>query len=217
VVTLTQAAAQQSLAADGAIARFSSNLVPFSLNGDRAPQLKAIVGLLSHYLYFMTRNAKRFVILALLIAIALSVVSGCTSERNQMSKDVATPVPSATNDSRGQAKPLEFVGLVSPVQVVANPTMFDGKRLQVLGFMHLEFEGNGIYISREDHEYGMDKNGLWLEIPKSDPLHCKEVNDSYVIIDGVFNATHRGHEGFFSGAIENITLCKRWAKVKTQR
>ena len=99
----------------------------------------------------MARNVKGFVILALLIAIALSVASGCTSEPNQMSKDVGTPVPSLTTDSHGQDKPLEFVGLVSMVQVIANPTMFDGKRLQVLGFMHLEFEGNGIYISREDH------------------------------------------------------------------
>ncbi len=39
-------AAEQSLAADGAIACFSSNLFPFSVNADRAPQLKAVVRLL---------------------------------------------------------------------------------------------------------------------------------------------------------------------------
>jgi hypothetical protein len=33
-------AAEQALAADGAIARFSSNSVPCCLNADRAPQLK---------------------------------------------------------------------------------------------------------------------------------------------------------------------------------
>jgi hypothetical protein len=32
-----------SLAADGALAYFSSNLCWFSLNADRAPQLKAVV------------------------------------------------------------------------------------------------------------------------------------------------------------------------------
>jgi hypothetical protein len=36
-------ATQQSLAADGAIAFFSSNLFPLSLDADRAPQLKAVV------------------------------------------------------------------------------------------------------------------------------------------------------------------------------
>ena len=35
-------AAEQSLAADGAIAFFSSSLVPRGLDADRAPQLKAI-------------------------------------------------------------------------------------------------------------------------------------------------------------------------------
>jgi len=38
--------AQQSLAADGAIACFSSNLFPLSLDADCAPQLKASVRLL---------------------------------------------------------------------------------------------------------------------------------------------------------------------------
>ena len=36
--------AEQSLAADGAIAYFSSNPFPISLNADRAPQLKASIG-----------------------------------------------------------------------------------------------------------------------------------------------------------------------------
>jgi hypothetical protein len=36
--------AEQSLAADGAIACFSSNFFPLSLNADRAPQLRAGVG-----------------------------------------------------------------------------------------------------------------------------------------------------------------------------
>jgi hypothetical protein len=39
----SHAAAEQSLAADGAIAYFSSNLIPSRLNADRAPQLKASV------------------------------------------------------------------------------------------------------------------------------------------------------------------------------
>jgi len=37
------AATEQSLGADGAIGSFSSNFFPFSLNADRAPQLKASV------------------------------------------------------------------------------------------------------------------------------------------------------------------------------
>ena len=42
---IRDSAAEQSLAADGAIACFSSNLLQLSLDADRAPQLKAIVRL----------------------------------------------------------------------------------------------------------------------------------------------------------------------------
>jgi len=35
---------EQSLAADGAMASFSSNFLRLGLNADRAPQLKALVG-----------------------------------------------------------------------------------------------------------------------------------------------------------------------------
>jgi hypothetical protein len=41
------ARAEQPLAADGAIASFSSNFFLLSLNADRAPQLKRIVRLLT--------------------------------------------------------------------------------------------------------------------------------------------------------------------------
>jgi len=44
------AATEQCLAADGAIACFSSNFLSFSMNGDRAPQLKASVRRLSSVL-----------------------------------------------------------------------------------------------------------------------------------------------------------------------
>jgi hypothetical protein len=47
VARFIEGAIQQSLAADGAIACFSSNLFPVRLNADRAPQLKAIVGALA--------------------------------------------------------------------------------------------------------------------------------------------------------------------------
>ena len=47
------------------------------------------------------------------------------------------------------------------------------KRLQVLGFLHLEFEGDGIYMTREDYTYRITMNALWVSVPRSDPLHCK--------------------------------------------
>ncbi|MDX6709093.1 MAG: hypothetical protein QOH96_109 [Blastocatellia bacterium] len=104
--------------------------------------------------------------------------------------------------------------VASMLRVLVNPKKFHGKRVQLIGFVHFEFEGDAIYLSREDSQYALDQNGIWLSIPKESRDKYQEINDSYAFVDGTFNAEHRGHMGVFSGSIENITMIKRWAKVK---
>src|SRR6266850_7297599 len=36
---------------------------------------------------------------------------------------------------------------VSLLELVARPELFDGKRVRVTGYVHLEFEGNALYLS----------------------------------------------------------------------
>jgi hypothetical protein len=101
--------------------------------------------------------------------------------------------------------------LISMVQLLADPQKFHGRRVQVIGFAHFEFEGNAIYLSKEDYDYGITKNGLWLSTSKDngDP---RELNNSYLVVEGTINAEMKGHMGLWSGAIENITTLRRWAK-----
>jgi len=44
---------------------------------------------------------------------------------------------------------------VSLVQLIANPAEWDGKRVMVSGYLHLEFEGNALHLHRDDHVYQM--------------------------------------------------------------
>jgi len=39
---------------------------------------------------------------------------------------------------------------VSLIQLIANPQAYDGKTVRITGFLHLEFEGNAIYLHNED-------------------------------------------------------------------
>lgn len=106
----------------------------------------------------------------------------------------------------------ETAPLSSMIKLIADPGRYNGKRVQVIGFAHFEFEGNGIYLSKEDYQYALNVNGLWLSMTKSEIATFKEIGDSYVIVEGTFNADQRGHYNAFSGSIENITLIRRWAK-----
>jgi len=107
----------------------------------------------------------------------------------------------------------ETVSLISIVKLIAEPDRFNGKRVQVIGFAHLEFEDNGIYLSKEDYEYALTMNGLWLSMSKLDLAKYKELSNSYLIVEGTFNAARKGQYNAFSGSMDNITLVKRWAKV----
>ena len=88
-----------------------------------------------------------------------------------------------------------------------------GNEYQVIGFLHMEFEGNAVFLSREDHEYGLSKNAIWLSMSKSDASEHQNANDSYAVVEGTFNADKKGHFSPFNGSIDEITLIKRWAKV----
>jgi hypothetical protein len=99
---------------------------------------------------------------------------------------------------------------VSLVQLIANPKDYDGKVVRVIGFMRLEFEGDGIYLHQDDYKHSIYKNGLWIDA--SDDMQKKkaELDQKYVLLEGTFNAKMTGHRGAWSGSIEKITRCQMW-------
>lgn len=94
---------------------------------------------------------------------------------------------------------------LSVISLIANPQQYTGKRVQVAGFMHLEFEGNAIYLHQDDAVHPLYKNGLWVEFEDSVIPDAKRCNDHYVIVTGIFNAKDQGHMGLWSGSITNIS------------
>lgn len=54
----------------------------------------------------------------------------------------------------------EFI--TSLVKLIANPEVYNGKTVQIIGYLNLEFEGNAVYLHREDYENGLTGNGFWV-------------------------------------------------------
>jgi len=50
---------------------------------------------------------------------------------------------------------------VTLVQSIANPEKFNGRLIRVVGFLRLGFEGNVLYLHREDYENAIFGNGIW--------------------------------------------------------
>ncbi len=94
--------------------------------------------------------------------------------------------------------------LVSLIQLIANPTAFDQKRILVKGFVVLEFESQHLYLSEADARHLVTRNSVWLDVSEAVYARRAEFNRRYILVEGTFNARRRGHLGLSSGEIENI-------------
>ena len=103
---------------------------------------------------------------------------------------------------------------VTLVRLVATPEKFDGKLIRVIGFLRLEFEGNVLYIHQEDYEKAILGNGVWVDV---NPLISKQkakLDLNYVLVEGVFSSTNKGHMDMWSGAISQVRRAELWIPAR---
>jgi hypothetical protein len=102
----------------------------------------------------------------------------------------------------------------SLIALIARPELYDGRRVRTVGFVHFEFEGNTLYVSREDYDNAIAKNGLWIDPPpgfqSSNGVARAQPNDRYVIVEATFSAQRQGHMGMSSGALEHVSRLDAW-------
>ena len=94
------------------------------------------------------------------------------------------------------------------LQLLVDPAKYHGRKVLVLGYCRLEFEGLAIYLHKEDYTHGLG-NMVWLELDRKGitPARAKI---TYCLVAGTYNGNNRGHFGLYSGAIEQITRYESW-------
>src|SRR5882724_1091506 len=103
---------------------------------------------------------------------------------------------------------------VTLVRLIANPETFDGKLIRVIGFLRLEFEGNVLYLHREDYENAILGDGIWVDVTPVIKKQSATLNMNYVLLEGIFSAGERGHMGMWSGTIKQVRRAQLWRPVK---
>jgi hypothetical protein len=105
---------------------------------------------------------------------------------------------------------------VSLMQLIVNPEGYHGKLVRVIGVSRIEFEGDGIWFTKEHYKHRVYENSLWIE-PDLNALgatrqQLEQFNGKYVLMEGTFNKDNNGHLGMYSGALENVTRFQLWEK-----
>jgi hypothetical protein len=103
---------------------------------------------------------------------------------------------------------------VTLVRLIANPETFDGKLIRVIGFLRLEFEGNVLYLHREDYENAILGDGIWVDVTPVVAKQSATLNMNYVLLEGIFSAGERGHMGMWSGTVRQVRRAQLWRAVK---
>jgi hypothetical protein len=145
---------------------------------------------------------RRYLYPILVMLYALLASLDATPQESQPSMDVRAKFRSCDL----QERMFDGYCLVSIIDLIANPELFDGRRVLVKGYVHIEFEHLAIYLHREDFRHGITRNSVALNVQKiSEYSKC---NNSYSYIRGKFHAGIGGHNDMFSGTIDEITECE---------
>lgn len=120
-------------------------------------------------------------------------------------------VPQVVGYTSGDAA--NFTGqTVSLIQLIANPLRYSGKKVRVIGYVTFQFEGEGLFLHKEDLENGISENAIRIAIPAAMSQDERAAADRrYVICEGTFVALSHGHNDLFAnGALTKITRLQSW-------
>ncbi|MCO5934525.1 hypothetical protein NAF17_03140 [Mucilaginibacter sp. RB4R14] len=129
-------------------------------------------------------------------------------------KKSAVPISSGLDIDSARLNEYQEVSLIS---LIANPEKYNKRHVRVIGYLNLEFEGNGLYFHKEDYDRAIEKNGLWVEMSRDSIFspQIKKCNRKYVLIEGTFDSENTGHKGMWSGSLKDIKRLEVWQSLST--
>lgn len=107
---------------------------------------------------------------------------------------------------------------VSIVRLLADPDAWQGRVVDLQGFVRFEGAQGAIFLHDVDEEFGLSHNALLLDMndPVSlDPewVHRDMFQDGegrYAFVRGTFDAQRAGHYGEFAGTLRQVEQMRAW-------
>jgi hypothetical protein len=96
--------------------------------------------------------------------------------------------------------------LVSMIELIANAEKFDGKLIQVSGFLSLQDEDHAIYFSEQIYDHRFTENAEWIDIHADMLAAVKKYDGHYGYVIGIFTSKKCGHSCLYRGSIKYMRL-----------
>jgi hypothetical protein len=90
----------------------------------------------------------------------------------------------------------------SVIQLIHNPGEHHGRKVRVIGFCAVAFEGTAMYVSEAEYRAAATKKAIWLEVPLS--RANQKLNEKLALVEGTFDAENMGHLRMYAGCIKDV-------------
>ena len=100
----------------------------------------------------------------------------------------------------------ELKSPISIINLISSPEKFDGKTVRVIGYGVFDEYSTIVCLNEDDIEFGISKNCVWVGLIPPATFKAKELSNSYVDLEGVFNQNKPNHTYTASGMIKNVEI-----------
>jgi hypothetical protein len=91
--------------------------------------------------------------------------------------------------------------LVSMIELISNKEKYDGKLVEVGGYISLTFEDDAIYLGEQDFKHQFTRNAIWIDVDNNLRQAVEKNDRKYGYIIGTFSAKNCGQACLYSGSI----------------
>lgn len=106
-------------------------------------------------------------------------------------------------------KNYESTGKASILRLITLPGVYDGKSVEIIGYVKIEHEGTAVYFNSEDAEKAIHINAVWLDFGGMNERDYISLNGKWCLIRGKYDKSFKGHLAAYSGTIEVSTIRER--------
>lgn len=100
---------------------------------------------------------------------------------------------------------------VGMVALLSAPQNYNGKVIRTWGFLNLRSDDDGLFLHEEDLRIPLLKNSFKLDLTAEQEQQFKNLNLTYVILEGTMRSDGPDSSALTSGTITHITLVHGWA------
>lgn len=164
----------------------------------------------------MKRQCLAVVAFALVIALPAFAQDGDGEEPPRELLESRGPRPEPlTSCSPGARADAEDVSLIA---LIANPSAYFGRRIRVVGYLHVGYHYAELYVDRGAFRAMVSSNAVSVDLGPDRFKVEKKMNDRVVVIVGTFGPPNPGAWSLGAGAVSNISSIAPWLSLaETQR